>query len=483
MPEEYSKISTRSILAKLHEKRKEQIKKMLAKNPSISKKEEDIEKILSDIEATNKKYAIWIAKQIQQGSDKGGILLEDIEEQPRVDLQDLLKKYERAKHKLPDGPDINKYTKEQLSDALAQVAPEESKRQKIRELKEGVLILENPPYKVIKITDEPGAIHWGQDTGWCTKFPDYANSYLKDGPLYVVLKDNEKFAQIHFPTGQYMDVRDNYLSDAEMKKISPSLNKLLNTDPDLKHDAAVKYYAKTHQPKEFAERLRGIGTVDGDLDLSDFPDLDEIPEGLTIKGYLNVSDTNIKKLPNNLTVNEPVLSKNIEELPEKMTILNDLYLKDSSVKRIPPGVKIHGDLFFGGEIPEGFEIGGSLYVIGGPDIPRLPTGLRVGGDLALHTTNIEVIPSGWKIKGDLDLSETPVKKISPDLQVGGSLILHKADIETIPPIEIGGDLILSDSKKVKLLSPGLRIGGDLKIDGTNIKEVPEGVVVGGKIIK
>lgn len=56
---------------------------------------------------------------------------------------------------------------------------------------------------------------------WCTKAVQTAQSYLKDGPLYFIDKDNRPYVLAHFPTGQVYNVHDRALSPDVVAEIAP----------------------------------------------------------------------------------------------------------------------------------------------------------------------------------------------------------------------------------------------------------------------
>ena len=70
----------------------------------------------------------------------------------------------------------------------------------------------------------------------------------------------------------------------------------------------------------------------------------ELPDNLTVEGYLDLGNTNITELPNNLTVNGYLYLNytNIISLPDNLTVGGDLYLRNTKLPKdysIPIGVK------------------------------------------------------------------------------------------------------------------------------------------------
>ena len=89
------------------------------------------------------------------------------------------------------------------------------------------------------------------------------------------------------------------------------------------------------------------------------------------KGHLDLSDTPITSLPNNLKVG------------------GSLWLYDTLITSLPDGLKVKESLMLQdtpiASLPDGLEVGGNLY-LGNTPITSLPDGLKVGGGLDLSGT-------------------------------------------------------------------------------------------------
>ena len=131
--------------------------------------------------------------------------------------------------------------------------------------------------------------------------------------------------------------------------------------------------------------------VDGNLDLSNTP-IKTLPENLTVGGWLDLSNTQIQVLP------------------------------------------------------EGLTVGGTLDLRNTP-IKTLPENLTAGGWLNLSNTPIQVLPEGLTVGGTLDLSNTPIKTLPENLTVGGWLNLSNTPIQALPEsLKIGGYIYLENTK-------------------------------------
>jgi hypothetical protein len=167
----------------------------------------------------------------------------------RLFMEDLhkttedLKKYERFKNQLPqDKRDINKISIDQLFDLVKDFKLEKTKASKDEkeraktsyEYPGSEIVFRGPKWTLIKIEDQGelgkgAAVFFGGyqdgDSGesrWCTSAPglNYFNGYIKQGPLYVVLPNDDKGEvgkrtglpkeryQFHFPSDQFMDRND-----------------------------------------------------------------------------------------------------------------------------------------------------------------------------------------------------------------------------------------------------------------------------------
>lgn len=169
-------------------------------------------------------------------------------------VTDDLNFFERAKQYLPqDQRDINKFTIATLYDTLKDFKIPEKKKAEIekKEAKKtrqgfnhagGEILFEGPNWTLIRISDtgqlgKDAAVWYGgfqahreNESNWCTSAPGltYFNSYIKDGPLYVVFPNDDKGVvggktglpkeryQFHFPSNQYMDRDDRQINLVEM---------------------------------------------------------------------------------------------------------------------------------------------------------------------------------------------------------------------------------------------------------------------------
>jgi len=221
--------------------------------------EEDMEKIKVG------KYTQWLLKNfvaptfgderdnIEKGTAEYKRIIKDYQSLFFEDLYKMtedLKKYERFKNQLPqDKRDINKISSSELYDLVKDFRLEKTKASKDEKEKAKTsyqypgseIVFRGPKWTLIKIEDKGelgkgAAVFFGGyqdgDNGesrWCTSAPglSYFNGYIKDGPLFVVLPNDDKGQvgkrtglpverfQFHFPSNQYMDRHDRQINLVE----------------------------------------------------------------------------------------------------------------------------------------------------------------------------------------------------------------------------------------------------------------------------
>jgi len=178
---------------------------------------------LTALDPIRGKYTEWIIRQHNKNTIR---IPEDNEKITR-----LLKQFHQHKRQLSD-KDINNYTPGRLSKALAEVGV--SKRQAKKKGRTGQLalpsgaelVLDRPPYQIVKITDPKASTIVCSGTDWCTANLDTAKEYLRDGLLYVIYKNGERYALAHAYSEQVMDVYDGEFEGKERIRLLKLLVKI-----------------------------------------------------------------------------------------------------------------------------------------------------------------------------------------------------------------------------------------------------------------
>jgi len=151
----------------------------------------------------------------------------------------------------------------------------------------------------------------------------------------------------------------------------------------------------------------------------------KLPKNLTVRGDLELSDSEVTELPENLYVKGDLfmgLSK-IEKLPESLVVEGSLLTEHGLIKELPSKVKI-----------------GKNIIMPASAIEKLPDNLHVKGNLYLKKSSLKILPKGLRVDGDLNLWGTDVKELPPDLYVGGDLIVS-TKIRIPKSVEIVGEYL------------------------------------------
>lgn len=314
-------------------------------------------------------------------------------------MSDDLKKYERFKNQLPeDKRDINKISSEELFDLVKDFKLEKTKASKQEKEQAKVsyqypgseVIFRGPSWTLIKIEDKGdlgkgAAIFFGGyqdgDSGesrWCTSAPglNYFNTYIKDGPLYVVLPNDDKGEvgkrtglpkeryQFHFPSSQFMDRNDRQINLVEY------LNGPMNE---------LKEYFKP----EFA---RGLSSQSGEKVEINYPD-SSAGKFVSLYGFEELFNS----LP--VTIKELLIKNNSKEeialdVPDSLgnfTMLRALLLQNC-VKKIPDTIGNLKDLRF-------LSLGKNVHL---KTIPETIANIDSLSFINLQGSNNVVIPDNLK---------------------------------------------------------------------------------------
>ena len=123
---------------------------------------------------------------------------------------------------------------------------------------------------------------------------------------------------------------------------------------------------------------------------------------LTVAGILDLRNTRIKELRDNLTVDENfyLAGTNTKKLPDNLTVHGDLVLSHTPIKKLPENLTVDGDLALTGTkikgLPNSLIVGGDLYLIG-TSITNYPVIYgcgRLGREIYLSLTDKSIIVIG-----------------------------------------------------------------------------------------
>ena len=142
--------------------------------------------------------------------------------------------------------------------------------------------------------------------------------------------------------------------------------------------------------------------------------INQIPPGTTLMKSLNLKEFENIKLPEDLTIKGD-LTVSDGELQKNLKVTGKLDLTDNqAMTQLPPGLDVKDlDLF-------------------GSAIESIPAGIKIRGSLNGEFSQISKLPDGLTIPKDLQLSDTPIKELPKKLKVGNELDLMNTEIRELP---------------------------------------------------
>jgi len=143
-----------------------------------------------------------------------------------------------------------------------------------------------------------------------------------------------------------------------------------------------------------------------------------IPEGIDLKNIdLDINETDIKELPNNLTLNTLRISDKLKKLPFNLTLLSQnmgFYSDNPNITELPKGFKSNCSLKlpYVTKFPDNFIVNGSL------DLSRLK----------LEKSQLEYLPDNLTVTGILNLYLCDkLKSLPKNLKVDDLYLTHLED--------------------------------------------------------
>lgn len=199
----------------------------------------------------------------------------------------------------------------------------------------------------------------------------------------------------------------------------------------------------------------------------------------------------------------------ISEIPDGAEFERTLSLRgyedDPENIRIPSGIKVKGDLILDkvfeglltmpatvtGDVhansmnlpnisPE-FHFGGGLH-FEGSWVGDMPAGLHIRGDLVLKHCQKVVLPRGLVIDGELDLTKSNVEELPDDIVIKGSLHASNSTLRRLPEGgSVGGAVFLGGTTLLEEIPVGFTVGGNLMLRDSSVRRICEDVVIGGMV--
>jgi hypothetical protein len=174
-------------------------------------KQQVIDQLLQFIESrdptAHREYTQWMVRQWIADN----VLLEDLNRNNLIGKFDILKRKNLLK---PEQRDINRFkTYDEFEDIISAYELPEDQKQEVNKGRSKTAY-EDSDVRIVVPYDETASCYYGQGTKWCTAGRDYNqfNRYNNQGSLFILLPKHpehrgEKY-QLHFPSGQFMDERD-----------------------------------------------------------------------------------------------------------------------------------------------------------------------------------------------------------------------------------------------------------------------------------
>jgi hypothetical protein len=172
-------------------------------------------------------------------------------------------------------------------------------------------------------------------------------------------------------------------------------------------------------------------------------------------------------------------------IPSGIKVEGDLVLADEFVDILAKPATVSGDVHARGmdlpDISPDFVFGGGLY-FEGSWVGNLPDNLHIPGNLVLKHCRKVVLPRGLVIDGDLDLTQADVHEIPDDIVIKGSLLVGNTALNRLPAgLSVGGGLFLGGTKLLEEVPAGFSVGGNLMLRDSSVRYIADGVVVGGMV--
>jgi hypothetical protein len=341
---------------------KKQFPRINWEQPTGYEHEQTTQDMLMDMDPTKKlKYLPWIVKMFNDITVTRKIT--DIRESEFIEdsykIKEYLDFYDKIKPKL-DPSKRNIQAIKNYKDLYDIIKPfqeyDESpdmNEKEIEHIKQGeaVKLYEDNKWVVLTPKTVDAACTFSENTTWCTKHQSHFDSYVKDGPLYIIhdkINKQNKY-QFHLATETYMDEDDRPVDEgivkwfnnrAELKKVFIELGKneyrwkfLLSLgDED---------WISFADPKEVRLDLAGLGLDNLSDKIGNF-------QKLTI---LAISDNGIKELPTSVGDLKNLVSigstrNKLKTLPNTLSTLpnlQELMLSFNEFTKLPPVIgKIKG---------------------------------------------------------------------------------------------------------------------------------------------
>jgi hypothetical protein len=163
--------------------------------------------------------------------------------------------------------------------------------------------------------------------------------------------------------------------------------------------------------------------------------LENIPEGVILRGIENVSEDLIELLPARLTVEGGISLSGMDLRPRLSRGISGISVKGhtdlswAKVNIMPARHDFQGDIDLSGSdirgIEDGFRCMGMLKLSANDNLKRLPNRMVVHGNLLIRDTPVAALPEDLSVRGDLVIRGTEIRKIPSTVRVGGRVTFSR----------------------------------------------------------
>jgi hypothetical protein len=103
---------------------------------------------------------------------------------------------------------------------------------------------------------------------------------------------------------------------------------------------------------------------------------------------------------------------------DELIVKDNLDLRKVKFESLPEGLDVRGNLDLSGtnitfaSLPKGLEVGGSLSLFGCKQLTKLPEGLYIEGNLNLEESNVSKLPANLRVHGGIYVENSPLENYS-----------------------------------------------------------------------
>jgi hypothetical protein len=176
----------------------------------------------------------------------------------------------------------------------------------------------------------------------------------------------------------------------------------------------------------------------------------------------------------------------VPRLPSPLRVEGNLLIESSRHLRLPEQLRVSGDLTLSNSemasdaLPSSLHVGGALFINGCP-FQTLPEDLHIGRSLIADESALRHLPAGLQLSGSLNIADTCIDTLPPELRVGSALLLKNTPISDLAPeLLVGLETLDIGGTGIERLPDDLTLRHSLWVEGpSKLKTLPERLDVWG----